>query len=96
MPLFRVTFTEENGYRLSVRLRAGTTAPLVTLAVRKVWGEDARWIRTPGEAQQGLVFRVSPHADEDALHPLTGVLTVTVEPVAGGRGAARAALLQWD
>jgi hypothetical protein len=82
MPLFRVTFTEVGGYRISVRLRAGTTAPLVTLAVKKVWGAEARWDRTLGEARQGRVFR---EGDAETHVPLTGLVTVTVEPVARRR-----------
>jgi hypothetical protein len=82
MPLFRVTFAEVGGYRVTVRLRAGTTAPLVTLAVKKVWGEDARWDRTIGEARQGRVFR---QGDAETHVPLTGLVTVTVEPVARRR-----------
>jgi hypothetical protein len=79
MPLFRVTFTESGGYRISVRLRAGASAPLVALAVKKVWGEEARWDRTIGEARQGRVFR---QGDAATQVPLTGLVTVTVEPVA--------------
>jgi hypothetical protein len=82
MPLFRVTFTESGGYRISVRLRAGTTAPLVTLAVKQVWGEEARWDRTIGEARQGRVCR---EGDMRRCVPLTGLVTVTVERVARRR-----------
>jgi hypothetical protein len=79
MPLFRVTFTESGGYRVTTRVRAGATAPLVTLAVKKVWGDAAQWIPTRGEARQG---RVSRQVDEETHVPLTGLMTVTVEPVA--------------
>jgi hypothetical protein len=58
----------------------------VTLAVKKVWGEEARWDRTLGAARQGRVCRVSPHAETEALHPLTGLVTVTVERVARNPG----------
>jgi hypothetical protein len=95
MPLFRVTFSEVGGYRVFCRVRApwGTQDSIViaqALASVPAWGDEAVWVPTPGATDQGRVYREAytlPVSVEDAppLHPLTGLMTVTVEPVAQRR-----------
>lgn len=89
MPLYRVTFTEDQGYRVACRIRAATLADHRWLAIQKIWGDAASWApaATPG---QGRVVHPATAAADAPLIPLTGLMTVTVERATRRSGVRRA------
>jgi len=78
MPLYRVTFEEAGGYKISCRIRADALADHRWLAMRKIWGEQAVWVPLPG-TQQGRVCRVQTTEQGSYALPLTAWMTVTIE-----------------
>ena len=77
MALYRVTFSERNGYQYQCRIRAAGQTPLevIGLAVKKVWGDNACWV--PFDATTGCVWEWVA----DTTHvPKTGETTVSIEP----------------
>ena len=79
MSLYVVSFAEHGGYRCQCRIRAAAVADHITLAVKKIWGDQAVWVPHPGIGQEGRVY-LAVGNDEDDLLPRTGVTTVQVAP----------------
>jgi hypothetical protein len=79
MPLYRITFTEHDGYTVPCRIRTRVDQPiLIALAVEKVWGPGCYWVPEPGSATEGRVyFSPDDEPSPDDL-PRTGRTTVEV------------------
>src|SRR5438132_7745896 len=67
MPLYRVVFEEQGGYRVACRMRAAMDANHLALAVQKIWGASCYWVWVPGSDTEGRVYerRGDPEAPED-------------------------------
>lgn len=82
MPLYHVTFAEHGGYTVTTRVRAAEDAPLLVLALSKIWGEQAYWrgiaVET-GEDRRIFEGRVYEDTDSSFL-PIVrlGLATVTI------------------
>ena len=95
MPLYRIVFQEHGGYHVACRIRAAAVADHLTLAVKKIWGDQAVWVPQPGPGEDGRVF-VSVGNEEDDLMPRTAVTTVQITPGASTRtGIVRRDMAKW-
>jgi hypothetical protein len=80
MPLYRVTFTEDGGYRCACRIRAARGADQIALAVKKIWGAACYWAWLPDSDSEGRMYeRVGEEAGPQDV-PRTGCVTVQVTP----------------
>jgi len=80
MPVYRVVFEEQGGYRVECQIQAAVDANHLTLAVQKIWGTSCYWAWVPGSDTEGRVYerRSDPAAPEARAR--TGPTTVEIAP----------------
>ena len=78
MPLYRVRFVEEQGYRCTCQIRAASCADHVALAVQKIWGAAAVWECAPGSQTLGRVVDRDYARDPEDVYR-TALTTVDVQ-----------------
>lgn len=77
MPLFTVSFTEEDGYCLETRVWATTEDQVLALAVERIWGPDTYWKPRRKAPMTGRVYSCRDVCSGHDM-PKTDLATVVV------------------